>query len=75
MSKNKGFERVSTVSRSGGKFSSPNTEPLGKPIGVRLPQSMEEWLNSEADRLGTNKIDLIRAVLAEKMHYSNQKTA
>jgi hypothetical protein len=75
MSENQGFKRVSTAPRSKGKFSSPNAEPLGKPIGVRLPQNLEEWLSQEANRLGTNKIDLIRTVLIEKMHGSTQQSA
>ena len=72
---NKGFERVSQSPRSKGKFTSPNDEPLGKPIGVRLPASLEAWIAEEADKQGTNKGNLIRRLLAETKSQQSQESA
>lgn len=65
MPANKGFEQVSKSPRKKGQFTSPNNEPLGKPIGVRLPASLEAWVAEEAEKLGVNKGHLIRRLLAE----------
>ncbi|MGK7895603.1 MAG: hypothetical protein AB4372_18810 [Xenococcus sp. (in: cyanobacteria)] len=74
MSVNRGFERVSKAPRNQGKFTSPNDEPLGKPIGVRLPASLENWISEEAKKQGTNKGNFIRTVLAEIMSDRTQKS-
>ena len=75
MSANKGFERVSESPRNKGQFTSPNNEPLGKPIGVRLPASLEAWITEEAKKQGINKGNLIRRLLAETKSYRNQQSA
>ena len=72
MSKNKGFERVSVVPRRLGKFSSPNPEPMSKPINLRLPGSLDEWVKSEASRQGVSKNDIIRAALAAQRELASQ---
>ena len=72
--KNKGFERVSQVPRNRGRFSSPNSEPMGKPINLRLPGSLDEWVRSEAELQGKSKNDIIRAALVEQMKAARQRT-
>ncbi|MEM7758160.1 MAG: CopG family transcriptional regulator [Cyanobacteria bacterium P01_A01_bin.40] len=72
MPENKGFDRVSESPRNKGQFTSPNDEPLGKPIGVRLPASLEAWISEEAEKQGTNKGNLIRHLLAA---YRTQQSA
>ncbi len=67
MTKNKGFERVATAPRKRGRFSSPNPEPMGKPISLRLPGSLDEWLRNEAERQGVSRNEVIRAALAAQM--------
>ena len=74
MPANKGFERVSKSPRNKGQFTSPNDEPLGKPIGVRLPASLEAWINEEAEKQGINKGNLIRRLLAETKSYRTQRS-
>ncbi|VEP18058.1 hypothetical protein H1P_680026 [Hyella patelloides LEGE 07179] len=75
MSVNKGFEQVSKSPRKKGQFTSPNDEPLGKPIGVRLPPSLEAWISEEAEKQGINKGNLIRKLLAETKSYRTQQSA
>jgi hypothetical protein len=75
MSANKGFEQVNISPRNKGKFTSPNEEPLGKPIGVRLPASLEAWITEEAEKQGIDKGNLIRRLLAETKSYRNQQSA
>ena len=66
MARNQGFEKVSSSPRSSGKFTSPNSEPLGKSMGLRLPQSLESWITEEAKKQGLNKAELIRQLLREQ---------
>jgi predicted DNA binding CopG/RHH family protein len=75
MPNNQGFEQVSKSPRNNGKFTSPNDEPLGKPIGVRLPVSLEEWIAQEAKKEGINKGNFIRRLLTEIKSYQTQKSA
>jgi hypothetical protein len=75
MSANKGFEQVNISPRNKGQFTSPNDEPLGKPIGVRLPASLETWITEEAQKQGIDKGNLIRRLLAETKSYRNQQSA
>ena len=75
MPTNKGFEQVSKSPRNQGQFTSPNNEPLGKPIGVRLPLSLEAWIDKEAKKQGINKGNLIRRLLAETKSYRTQQSA
>ncbi len=75
MPANKGFEQVSKSPRNKGQFTSPNNEPLGKPIGVRLPLSLEAWISQEAEKQGINKGNLIRRLLAETKSYRTQQSA
>ena len=72
---NRGFEQVSRSPRNQGKFTSPNKEPLGKPIGVRLPSSLEAWINEEAKKQGVNKGNLIRNLLAETKQYRTEQSS
>ena len=74
MSGNQGFERVSKAPRYQGKFTSPNDEPLGKPIGIRLPESLENWISEEAKKQGTNKGNFIRNLLTKTMLDQTQKS-
>jgi|GEM_PF-5324471 len=74
MPSNKGFEQVSKSPRKKGKFTSPNNEPLGKPIGVRLPLSVESWLDEEAEKQGTSKSILIRQLLTKTKFYQTQSS-
>ena len=71
---NKGFEQVSKSPRNKGQFTSPNDEPLGKPIGVRLPASSEAWISEEAEKQGINKGNLIRRLLAETKSYRTRQS-
>ena len=75
MSANKGFEQVSKSPRNRGQFTSPNEERLGKPIGVRLPASLEAWITEEARKQGVNKGNLIRKLLAETKFERNKQSA
>lgn len=75
MPANKGFEQVSKSPRKKGQFTSPNNEPLGKPIGVRLPASLEAWISEEAEKQGINKGNLIRRLLAETKSCRTQQSA
>ncbi len=76
MARNKGFEKVSSSPRSSGKFTSPNLEPLGKSMGLRLPQSLESWITEEAEKQGINKAELIRRLLKEQQQsYQVQQSA
>lgn len=72
---NEGFERVSKSPRNKGQFTSPNDEPLGKPIGVRLPPSLEAWISEEAQKQGINKGNLIRKILSETKLCRTQQSA
>ena len=72
---NRGFEQVSKSPRNKGQFTSPNNEPLGKPIGVRLPPGLEAWINEEAKKQGVNKGNLIRTLLAETKYYRTQQSS
>ena len=72
MPANKGFEQVSKSPRNKGQFTSPNDEPLGEPIGVRLPASLEAWISEEAEKHGINKGNLITRLPAATKSYRTQ---
>ena len=75
MARNQGFEKVSSSPRRSGKFTSPNSEPLGKSMGLRLPESLELWITKEAEKQGIHKTELIRQLLKEQMTYQEKQSA
>lgn len=75
MDRNQGFEKVSSSPRRSGKFTSPNSEPLGKSMGLRLPESLESWITQEAEKQGIPKAELIRKLLREQMTYQERQSA
>ncbi len=65
---NKGYEKVADT-RNDGKFASPNDIPLAESRGLRLPVDLHEWVESEAQKRGCSRNDLIReAVRFFKAH-------
>ena len=75
MSRNQGFEKVSSSPRRNGKFTSPSSEPLGKSMGLRLPKSLELWITQEAEKQGLHKAELIRKLLREQIAYQEKQSA
>ncbi len=60
-STNKGYETVKQADRGyAGHFNSPYSEPMGKPLSLRFPQSLDSFLEAEAKKNGTNKTALVR---------------
>ncbi|GGA02086.1 hypothetical protein [Okeania sp. KiyG1] len=60
-SANKGYETVTQTDRGyAGHFSSPYSEPMGKPLSIRFPISLDNFLENEAKNLGVTKTAVVR---------------
>ena len=56
-STNKGYETVKQADRGyAGHFNSPYSEPMGKPLSLRFPQSLDSFLEAEAKKMGLIKL-------------------
>ena len=64
--KNKGYEEVNKTPRNQGKFSSKHEEPMGT-LSLRLPRSIIDWIENQAQQKGSNKTDVVREMIQQQM--------
>lgn len=50
-----------------GYYKVAGNEPLGKALGLRLPQSIDSKLREELNLSGTALLDYVRQAVAEKL--------
>ena len=75
-STNKGYEVVTQTDRGyAGHFNSPYTEPMGNPLSLRFPISLDNFLENEAKNLGITKTAVVReAVRLMEQHKQTPTT-
>jgi hypothetical protein len=60
-STNQGYKIVEKTDRGyAGRFNSPYSEPMGKSLSLRFPESLDEFLEEEMAKTGMTKTSLIR---------------
>ena len=69
---NIGFRRVTTAKRVEGRFTSPYGEPKGKPRAIRLPLSLDQWLEEEMERRNCSRNDLVEEAI--KLFQASQES-
>ena len=53
---------------SAGTFTPRGDEPMGKSNSIRFPESVQEWLEAEAERRDIRLAEMVRLCVVEKMH-------
>lgn len=66
MIKNNGYEAVNKQPRNKGKFVCKEDDPM-MTLSVRLPQSIMEWIESQAKVKGTNRTEVVREMIQQQM--------
>ncbi len=64
--KNKGYETVNKNPRNQGKFASKQEEPM-ETLSLRLPRSIIDWIETQAQQKGSNKTDVVREMIQQQM--------
>lgn len=63
--KNKGYEEVNKIPRDKGKFVPKHKTPMVN-LTLRLPVTVMQWIEAEAEKKGLSKTDVAREIIIKE---------